>query len=132
MVAAIGFAAGIAAVWIERSQQIGAVVVHSSRTHPAAALVIVPGAALVNAGSEELVWRWMLWDASCPRAAAAFCALSFSVAHITAGVPSGPLGVAAVFAFGLVVGQIRGRFGLLAAIVCHFAADLPILLHLLD
>src|SRR5690606_2519314 len=89
--------------------------------------------AALNAMVEELVFREFLIRA-CVRAtfsiwaSVSVSATAFALAHVAAGVPGGPLGFAATFAFGVAASlvRLRTRTGLVGAMALHAGADFSI------
>ena len=84
----------------------------------------------VNALGEELVWRGLLQDRLCSlmgvRAAVLLQALSFGLQHAH-GFPRGPVGIALVAIWGVMLGWLRERaHGLLAPLLAHVVADTTI------
>ena len=86
--------------------------------------------AVANAVCEELVFRWLLWQAlveewNAPTALVVTTGF-FGLAHLQ-GYPPGPLGAVLAGVYGLSLGILRwwtGGLGL--AIACHAAADATI------
>jgi membrane protease YdiL (CAAX protease family) len=98
---------------------------------PAVALAaLVLGAAVLNAASEELLWRGAIVavDNSCGLGAGATVAaqaVGFGIAHLH-GLPGGPIGVLAAGVFGAAMAWLRLRAGLPIALVAHVLADVAI------
>ncbi|MGI8459388.1 MAG: CPBP family intramembrane glutamic endopeptidase [Propionibacteriaceae bacterium] len=97
--------------------------------------VIVLG-ALANAAFEELLWRGaalrLLLRAGCPRGVAVFVqAVSFGLAHLVQGFPSGLVGalLATLFGAAQAVLVLRTR-SLVLAVLVHTAVDLTIFVNL--
>jgi membrane protease YdiL (CAAX protease family) len=104
---------------------------------PAPVLVPLLGVfALVNAFSEEVVWRGVVQEALArgirsPWIVVPLQAASFALAHFEAGFPNGKLGYAMVFTWALSLGYLRIRTrGMLAPWVTHVLADATIALVL--
>jgi len=101
------------------------------RVHPGLLILGGFGFALSNALVEELIFRGILWDglrSLLPEIAAVIVIQSalFGILHWK-GFPSGILGVALVFIWGILLGIIRQRTGgLLAPILAHIGADMTI------
>jgi len=101
---------------------------------PAVLLVACLAAlAALNAIVEELVFREFLIRACVLArfpiwASVSVSATAFALAHVAAGVPGGPLGFAATFAFGVAASflRLRTRTGLVGAIALHAGADFSI------
>ncbi len=93
--------------------------------------------AVVNAGMEEAVWRWILWDLLARAIGRAWIVVllqagSFGLFHLH-GFPRGWIGVGMATVYGLFLGIIRHRTGDLGPpIAAHMFADLTILLILLS
>ena len=93
----------------------------------------IPGAigfALTNAIAEEVIYRGVIREGLRSFVSAAaeipITAALFGIAHLN-GFPSGIVGVALVFVWGIALGIIRNRTdGILAPVVVHIAADLAI------
>jgi membrane protease YdiL (CAAX protease family) len=86
--------------------------------------------SIVNAVCEELVFRWLLYEAVAQEwnqlIAIAATAVAFGVAHLP-GYPSGPIGALLAGLYGIALGILRAWTGGLGlAIVCHIAADAAI------
>ena len=99
---------------------------------PVLAIVGIPVFAVVNAATEEAVYRGVLQRAlelSMPRLSlvVALQALAFAALHFQSGFPNGLVGYAMVTIYGAALGYLRHRTGGLAApIVAHVLADLVI------
>lgn len=117
-------AAALALPWLEANP----VVLPFPTPAPVIALAAVAALAAANAVGEELIWRGALslqfhnaptgWQYVLQSA-------TFGLAHFH-GIPAGTPGVLASSAFGLVAFYVHRRWGLSAAILLHFAADLVI------
>jgi len=99
---------------------------------PPSSLVVgaVLGLASLNALGEELLWRQGLLlfgqRVGVPRSAAVLLvAASFGLAHLH-GIPNGWTGVALAGLFGVALGFVRLRNGLLAAVAIHFVVDMAV------
>lgn len=95
--------------------------------------LIVPIFAIVNAFSEEVIFRGVLqnsldkifgernWVTHVLQAAA------FAIVHFAGGFPNGKIGYLMVFVYGLMLGYLRMRSkGMLAPYLAHVLADLTI------
>jgi membrane protease YdiL (CAAX protease family) len=97
-------------------------------TYPVFAL----GFAALNAAMEEAVFRGVMMEALDSALGAGYLsvgtqAASFAALHYLAGFPSGPIGFAMVFVYGVMLGVVRRHSGgLLAPWVAHVAADIAI------
>ncbi|MFC1610054.1 type II CAAX prenyl endopeptidase Rce1 family protein [Myxococcota bacterium] len=99
-------------------------------------LVGIPLFALLNAFSEEVVYRGIVQEALAqtmgarPAFVIAAQASVFAAAHFLVGFPNGVVGYLMVFVWGCVLGYLRRRTaGLLAPYVVHVAADLVIVYY---
>jgi len=101
-------------------------------------LVGIPGFALLNAFSEEVVYRGVLQDAleqnfgERQSLILIAQASAFAAAHYMGGFPNGKLGYLMTFVYALMLGYLRDRSrGLLAPYLAHVAADYVIGITLL-
>lgn len=125
----IGLGAGLIAMPIAQSQIVVSPVQLPWTQPPpvflAAAVVVL---AAANAVGEELLWRGVLTMESSELPSIGTYLLqftSFGLAHL-GGVPGGPLGAMLTGGFGCAMLSLTGRWGLPAAIIAHFIADLLI------
>jgi membrane protease YdiL (CAAX protease family) len=92
--------------------------------------------AVVNAISEELVFRGIFWDGlekiwKNPVFVISVQAVFFGLCHYR-GFPSGVSGIFLSFGYGMILGFIRHKSkGLLAPVIAHFFADIVIAIVLL-
>ncbi len=104
--------------------------------HGVVLAVGIPAFAVANAAIEELLWRFVLMDFMVVFECGWFVgtvvsSTSFAIAHYF-GIPSGPLGVALAFCFGIVLSICRRmRHGLRAGFVGHVVVDVAVGLALL-
>ena len=88
------------------------------------------GFAVTNALAEEFVYRGVIREAlrgmARPVVEVLITSALFGIAHLS-GFPSGPVGMAMVFVWGISLGIIRNRTGgLVGPVIVHVAADLVI------
>jgi membrane protease YdiL (CAAX protease family) len=92
--------------------------------------------AVLNSVAEEGCWRGLLWTlaARCGVGSPALVvvtSLSFGLAHLVGGVPSGTVGFVETTALGLVLGLLRLRTGSLALpVAVHAILDVVVLIDL--
>jgi uncharacterized protein len=112
----------------------GEKMVASFAAYPKWAIVLVgiPAFALINAFTEEVVYRGVLQEAlhRVIRSALGVITLqasAFAAAHVLVGFPNGYVGYLMVFVYGTMLGYLRTRSnGLLAPYLTHVLADLTI------
>lgn len=92
----------------------------------------VPLFALINAISEEIVYRGILQEVLTKKIRSqyfilALQALAFAAVHYHSGFPNGKIGYAMVAVYGVALGYLRQRTqGMLAPLLAHICADLTI------
>jgi membrane protease YdiL (CAAX protease family) len=98
----------------------------------------VPVFALLNAATEELIFRGVLLEALRTRFpkhlvfSLLLQASAFAAAHYWAGFPNGKLGYLMTFIYAITLGYLRIHTrGLLAPFLAHFTADVVIALLLI-
>ncbi len=99
-------------------------------------LIGVPGFAILNAFSEEVIFRGVFQQAfqkvfdNIP-AAITLQAAAFAALHFVSGFPNGVSGYLMTFAYGTMIGYIRHRTGgIWAPFIVHAASDLVIVYYL--
>ena len=97
---------------------------------------VVIGASLVNALTEEVVWRaaalrCLLQTGVSSRAAVSVSAISFGLAHLSGGAPDGVTGAMAAALYGFLLGGVViVTRSLTIPLLSHFAVDVVILSQL--
>lgn len=98
-------------------------------------LLMIPLAALVNAATEEAIFRGALFStlAGWPTWAVIFLSGAvFGLSHWSSGIPSGPIGALAAALFGLALASLRASSrSLVLPITSHFVVNVVILTSLL-
>ncbi|MBD3289858.1 CPBP family intramembrane metalloprotease [candidate division KSB1 bacterium] len=95
-------------------------------------LLAIPAFAVVNAFSEEVVYRGVLQNATAGVFESKILVLifqssAFAAAHFAFGFPNGFVGYIMVFFYGIMLGYLKIRSGgMLAPVLTHFFADLTI------
>lgn len=123
----VGVGAGLIAMPFVQAQLVASPIQLPWTQPPAvllAAAVVVLAAA--NAVGEELLWRGVLAMESSALPSIGTYLLqftSFGLAHL-GGVPGGLVGIMLTGGFGCVMVALIRRYGLTAAIIAHFMADL--------
>jgi membrane protease YdiL (CAAX protease family) len=122
-------------LWANWSMSFGSAtdLVRSFRTMPFGLVVggLIPLFALTMPLAEEILYRGILLESLEPLTSSNIAqiaqAVTYAAFHFRNGFPSGNVGFAMVFVFGLILGHLRRRSGgLLAPYIVHVFADLTI------
>ncbi|MGZ3694498.1 MAG: CPBP family intramembrane glutamic endopeptidase [Bdellovibrionota bacterium] len=127
-------ALGLWAMW-SNYLGVGSAMMKGMRSTPSWLLlgIYIPVFALVNAFSEEVIYRGFLQEALRKRfpqkirLVLAMQASAFAAAHYRAGFPNGKLGYLMTFSYAMMLGYLRERSeGMLAPFLAHVVADFMI------